>query len=86
MRLADAGRTERQQVGAFVEPGATGCQRGDLALVDHRDCGEVEGGEALAHRQMGVLQVALDASLIALGEFMLEQRVEYDSGKFLYCG
>ena len=43
--------------------------------------GEVEGGEALVRRQMGILQVTLDAPLITLGKLMLEQGCETMGGR-----
>jgi hypothetical protein len=51
-------------------------ERSDLAHVDHRNCGEVECGHVFARRQLGLLEVTLDAPLIALGELVLEQSGE----------
>jgi hypothetical protein len=73
MAFSGTGRAEQQQVGALVKPAAAGAQSEDLGLAKARHGREVEGGEALAGRQAGVLQMALDAPLMAFGQFVLEQ-------------
>jgi hypothetical protein len=58
---------------ALLQPAVARREGHDLSLAEHRNGLEVEGVERLARRQAGLLEVALDAAIGALGQFVLDQ-------------
>ena len=71
MGFADPRRAEDQDVGPLLEPGVAAGKRHDVGLGKHRHLGEREAGERLGEVELGLVPMALDAPLVALGEFVL---------------
>jgi hypothetical protein len=72
--LADAGRTEQQDVLLLLEE-AERCQLGDARLVEGGLEGEVEAVERARHRKAGQLERIAGAAALACGELFLEEPV-----------
>ena len=72
--FASAWRADQDQVGALVEPAVAGDERGDVGLGDHGHDIEVEVGQGLAGRQLGLGQMAFEAPAGAFGDLLLGER------------
>jgi hypothetical protein len=71
MRLARAARTEEQDVGSLLEPGVPARQSEHVGLAQARHGGELEGGERLARRQVGLGEVTRDAPGVPVLDLVL---------------
>ena len=81
MRLADPGRSERQDIGAGIEPAIALGERRDPGTADHRHRDEVERVERLADRQTRFGEMPGGAAVGAFGDLVLEQRGERARGR-----
>ena len=80
MGFAGAGIADGDEVGAGFKPVA-GCQRLDPGPRHAGQGLEVEGGKGLAAWQARLVEVALDPSGIALGEFDVGERGKKPGGR-----
>ncbi len=74
--LADAAGAEQQDVAAAAEPAVTAGERVEPWPVQAGREGDIEAGDGLARRQPRGLTPGCDATLVALGDFVFEQRLE----------
>ena len=69
--LAVAWSADQQDVGAFLDPTVAGADRQDMGLGDHRDDVEIEAVEGLARQQLGLDEMAREATTVAFGNLVL---------------
>ena len=76
MRLADAGRTEQQNVAALSDPAVARGDGADMRFGHHGDGCEVEGLQRLSWQQSGLCQMSFDPAAITFSQFMFHQGAE----------
>ena len=76
MRLTGPALAKDEQIGAAVDPALAGRQRQDVGFTNTGGGVEVEVGQALARRQAGFGEMALDTPGRAIGQLDLDQAGE----------